>query len=128
MKISALFQQVILLLSIKSAIGSEDKYIDFLILLSSSANKQCPDKTLLLPDCMNCIPGLIKEEGSSSCNKYSESSKNIRDEIKQLTDERYPQPAPHRPFGLYPYLESPEFLKRQEKFGSWLSENNATVS
>lgn len=28
---------------------------------------------------------------------------------------------------MYLDLESSEFLKRQEKFGSWLSENNATV-
>lgn len=93
---------VSLLWCISLAIGSDDKYIDFLNLLSNSANKLCPDKTFLLPDCNECIPGLIKGEGSSSCNKYTESSKSIRDEIKQLTDERYPKQAPSRPFGLYP--------------------------
>ena len=99
--IPALFL-VVLLLRIETVIGSDDKYVDFLNLLSSPSNKQCPDKTLLLPDCNDCIPGLVKVEGSSSCTKYTESSQSIRDEIKKLTDERYPQQAPNRPFGLYP--------------------------
>ena len=56
----------------------------------------------MLPDCIACIPGTVASPNLKSCNTYIPESKNIRDEIYNLTLERYPQRPEARSFGLYP--------------------------
>lgn len=86
----------------------------------------CPDKTRLLPDCLLCIPGLQQGAGSTTCNEFVPSSLAIRREIGDLTNKRYgDRPDPNRPFGLYPYLEGPQFMQRQRLYGKMLSEAQA---
>lgn len=67
--------------------------------------KYCADKTKLLPDCIECIPGLERSSSSISssdpCDRFVASSRIIRDEIKKLTLTRYGE-YPQKPFGLYP--------------------------
>jgi hypothetical protein len=71
----------------------------------------CEDRTKLLPDCKQCIPGLERTSSSSSssssidhsCSRFTKSSINIRNEIKKLTEERYGgKILENRPYGLYP--------------------------
>ena len=69
----------------------------------------CEDRTKLLPECKQCIPGLEREVSSSSsyddqsCSRFTKSSINIRNEIKKLTEERYGgKILENRPYGLYP--------------------------
>ena len=96
----------IIFFSIWSSWAADDKYLEFLNLLSRPSVKQCPDKTYLMPNCKICIPGLESASPSGSCVKYTDSSKAIRDEIKKLTEERYGKESslPNRPFGLYPCM------------------------
>lgn len=131
-------------------LSGEDIYQKFLNLLANPNVKQCEDRTLLLPDCKVCIPGLTREKLGTSCTKFTESSTAIRDEIKQLTVDRYKDKIqPNRPYGLYPCnkhlllfcnflfsflallycidLEFPDFLQRQEKFGAWLTADKVNV-
>jgi len=56
----------------------------------------------MLPDCIACIPGTIAAPQSKSCNTFISDAKNIRDEIFNLTLERFPQRSEDRKFGLYP--------------------------
>lgn len=80
----------------------EDRVTRFLQRLKQSDVKTCPDPTMMLPGCTECIPGLQRGEGSSSCNEYISSSLAIRNEIKQLVKERFGEVPPERSFGLYP--------------------------
>ena len=104
-----------------------DKLQEFYTRLARPDVKYCPDKTRLLPGCKECIPGLKQGSGSSTCNEYVDQSKSIRNEIATLTSQRYGAAVlkSNRPFGLYPYLEGPDFLIRQEIFGKMLSERNS---
>jgi len=55
------------------------------------------------------------------------STFKIRDKIERLTVKRLGKSLnPAKPYGLYPYLETPEFMFRQQKFGETLSLSNAT--
>ena len=56
----------------------------------------------MLPDCIACIPGTVPSPGSKSCNTFIPESKSIRDEIYNLTLERFPNRTEDRKFGLYP--------------------------
>lgn len=91
--------------------------------------KYCEDRTRLLPDCKECIPGLQQGSGSSTCSTYVPSSEAIRSEILKLTKERYKEEKVEgrmaRPYGLYPYLEKGDFMVRQELFGRILSKSRA---
>lgn len=110
-----------------------DRWSQFLTRLQKSDVAYCPDKTKLLPDCKECIPGLqiprdkqSKGDGMGECSEFIPSSKKIIDEIGQLTKTRYAgKIKASRPYGLYPYLESPDFLVRQKIFGEMLSQKNA---
>jgi len=83
--------------------NAEDRLKLFYDRIHKNDAKYCTDKTKLLPQCSECIPGLQKGAGSESCNEFISTSKKIRDEIKKLTDERYgDKPVIDRPFGLYP--------------------------
>lgn len=63
----------------------------------------CKDRTKMLPACTECIPGLEKSAGSSSCDVFIASSRSIRDEIRKLVIERFGTTSPaDRTFGLYP--------------------------
>ena len=88
----------------------------------------CSDRTRLLPDCTQCIPGLQQTSGST-CDSYIPSSESIRTEILKLTKERYVEEKISgrmpRPYGLYPYLEKGDFMVRQELFGRILTKNKA---
>jgi hypothetical protein len=107
----------------------EDRLKTFYESLKHPGVIHCPDRTRLLPDCTECIPGLQQLSGSSSCSSYIPSSEAIRAEILKLTKERYAdQNTPgrmSRPYGLYPYLEKGDFMVRQELFGRILSKNKA---
>lgn len=87
--------------------GSESK--DRLKLFYERINqpdaKYCSDRTRMLPDCKQCIPGLKSSSGSSTCDQYIPVAQAIRDEIGKLTKERFGHnPVPDRPFGLYPCM------------------------
>ena len=103
-----------------------DRLAAFYKRLQRSDVEYCSDRTRLMPDCKECIPGLKAGSGSSTCNEYVPASSKIRDEIGKLTKERYGSELdPARPFGLYPYLEKPEFMQRQKMFGKMLGEYKA---
>lgn len=93
--------------------------------ISKTDVKYCKDRTKLLPGCDECIPGLQKgtsSSGDKECNEYISESKTIRDEIAKLTHERYGKEInPKKPYGLYPYLELPDFMTRQLAFGEMIS-------
>lgn len=90
---------------------SEDRLKQFYDRIKKMDAKFCPDRTKLLPSCVECIPGLQKRGGSDNCDEFISTSKSIRDEIKKLTDERYgDKPVPDRPFGLYPCKLSLHFF------------------
>ena len=130
--------------------GEDDRLSQFYKRIQKSDARYCPDRTKILPACTECIPGLQKGSGSSTCNEFIAPSKEIRDEIKKLTDERYgDKPVADRPFGLYPCkiksicyilyylllmrtilyfilltsvdLEKPDFMSRQITFGKLMS-------
>lgn len=106
----------------------EDRLKQFYHRIKKGDTTYCPDNTKLLPACNECIPGLQKGSGSDSCNEYIPASRSIRDEIKKLTDERYgDKPVVDRPFGLYPYLEKPDFMSRQITFGKMMSAPTSVV-
>lgn len=107
--------------------GAEvDRLSAFLKRLASDDVEYCSDRTRLQPDCKECIPGLRAGAGSSSCNEFVPASLKIRNEIGKLTVERYGSKLdPSRPFGLYPYLEKPEFMQRQKMFGKMLGDYKA---
>ena len=86
-----------------AATATEDRLKLFYERIKKDDVKYCADRTKMLPRCTECIPGLQKGAGSDSCNEFISQSKEIRDEIKKLTDERYgDKPVVDRPFGLYP--------------------------
>jgi hypothetical protein len=121
-----------LLLTITLLFGAQaiekevDRLASFYKRLEQPDVEYCVDRTRLLPDCKECIPGLKVGAGSSTCNEYVPASSKIRNEIGQLTKERYGDKLnPARPFGLYPYLEMPEFMQRQKMFGKMLGEFKA---
>ena len=102
-KAVALLLLVALLQIISATQTAEDRLKLFYERINKSDAKYCADKSKLLPQCNECIPGLQKGTGSESCNEFISTSKKIRDEIKKLTDERYgDKPVIDRPFGLYP--------------------------
>jgi hypothetical protein len=120
----------ILLIAVLTALGQnqkDDKLQVFYDRIKQADVKYCKDKTLLLPDCTQCIPGLEKSTGSVTCDQYVKESVAIRNEIGKLTEERYGAAAlkSSRPFGLYPYLEGKSFIIRQELFGTMLSDQKA---
>jgi hypothetical protein len=106
---------------------TEDRLQIFYDRLKQSDVKYCPDKTKLLPNCVECIPGLEKSAGSETCDKYVKESVAIRSEIGALTSTRYGAAVlkSSRPYGLYPYLEGRDFIIRQQIFGTMLSESQA---
>lgn len=80
-----------------------DRLSDFYDRLAKSDAKYCEDRTKLLPDCTECIPGLEKPTGSMSCTNYVPSSKQIREEIRNLVAKRFGDSLPaNRTYGLYP--------------------------
>jgi len=82
---------------------AEDRLKTFYKRISQPDVTYCSDKSMLLPDCKICIPGLQKGKSSNSCNEYIPSSKQIRDEIQKLVEERFGKAVnPERIFGLYP--------------------------
>lgn len=84
--------------------------------------KSCADRSMLMPQCLQCIPGTQKSGKSNSCDEYIKGTKDIREEIGTLTKQRFGENLPpDREFGLYPYLEKPDFLSRQIIFGKLLS-------
>mmetsp|Transcript_4031 Transcript_4031/g.6745 ORF Transcript_4031/g.6745 Transcript_4031/m.6745 type:complete len:290 (-) Transcript_4031:194-1063(-) len=125
-KAVALLLFVALVQIISASQNAEDRLKLFYERINKSDAKYCPDKSKLLPQCNECIPGLQKGSGSETCNEFISTSKKIRDEIKKLTDERYgDKPVIDRPFGLYPYLEKPDFMSRQITFGKMMSSPTA---
>ena len=98
----------------------EDRLQEFYDRINKSDVTYCSDRTKLLPDCTQCIPGLEKvgsalsssSSSSSStslslldqpCSRFIKSSISIRNEIKRLTEERYAgKIIVNRPYGLYP--------------------------
>ena len=121
-----LLSLLLLLLLGAGSKSEEDRLSAFYARLAKGDVEYCPDRTRLLPDCKECIPGLRAGEGSSTCNEFVPSSSKIRDEIGQLTKERYGDKLDKsRPFGLYPYLEMPQFMQRQKMFGKMLSQYKA---
>lgn len=99
----------------------------FYAMLADPAKKvqSCSDGTKLLPECVQCIPGTQLNKATSSCTDFIPSSQSIREEIRKLTIERYPTNRfADREFGLYPYLEHPDFLFRQVLFGRMLAQKN----
>eukprot|EP01032_Pedospumella_encystans_P007607 gene7607-9109_t len=106
--------------------AAEDRLKHFYNRILKSDVKYCPDKTKLLPNCTECIPGLQKGPGSESCDELFVGTKGFRKELKRLTDTRYgDKPVADRPFGLYPYLERPDFMSRQITFGKMMSSPTA---
>jgi hypothetical protein len=88
----------------------------------STGVKSCADRSMLMPQCLQCIPGTQKSGKSNSCDEYIKGTKDIREEIGTLTKQRFGTDLPSdREFGLYPYLEKPDFLSRQIIFGKLLS-------
>lgn len=80
-----------------------DRLSDFYSRLSQSDVKYCADKTKLLPNCNQCIPGMQPPPGKEACTEYIPSSKSIRDEIRNLVVKRFGDSLPaNRTFGLYP--------------------------
>jgi hypothetical protein len=122
---SALMHLVIIVLLLAVFPGAlTDKLKEFYDRLSHDDVVHCGDKTKLLPDCTECIPGTRQGKKSKSCNEYIESSEAIRKEIGKLTLDRYgPNLPADRLFGLYPYLETSEFMIRQELFGEMMSKD-----
>ena len=91
--------------------------------------KYCDDKTLMLPNCNKCIPGLVEGDNQSKgrCSVYNVASMAIRKELANLVELRYGKvnvPS-NRTFALYRYLETPEFMIRHETFGTMLVHNKA---
>jgi hypothetical protein len=81
----------------------EDKLDAFYERLHKSDVKYCSDRTRLLPDCKECIPGLQQSANSKTCDEFIPSSKGIRDEIRNLVIQRFGKNGPkNREFGLYP--------------------------
>ncbi len=69
--------------------------------------------------------GLKQGRDSNTCNEYIPDSDAIRKEISKLTKQRFGNSIdPIKPYGLYPYLELPDFMKRQEAFGEMISMRN----
>lgn len=103
------------------------RLIDFYSSLSAPEVKKCPDPTHLMPSCTECIPGLQRSPGNLSCTGLHPSSVAIRTEIVQLARVRFGASKIHplKPFALYPYLESPDYMARQETFGPLLQERGA---
>jgi hypothetical protein len=120
--------------------SSEDKLSLFYKRLSEPDVKYCSDKTKLLPNCNECIPGMQQSAGSQSCDQFAPASRAIRDEIRQLVIQRFGlDTSPDRKYGLYPCklffclffflfdlyfldLEKKDFLYRQVTFGRMISE------
>ena len=89
----------------------QDRLKQFYDRIKQSDAMYCADRTKLMPSCTECIPGLRKAEGSQVCSEFIPDSRQIRDEIKKLTDERYgDKPVADRPFGLYPCMLSLNFM------------------
>jgi len=125
----ALAEEIPVLQSNRPNIYGEDRLRWFYERLKQADVKYCEDRTRLLPDCKECIPGLQQEAGSDACGAYVPSSEAIRSEILKLTKERYKEEKVEgrmaRPYGLYPYLEKGDFMVRQELFGRILSKSKA---
>ena len=100
------------------------RLIEFYTFLSDPSVKRCSDPTHLMPHCTDCIPGLQRSTGNTSCDILHSSSVAIRDEIVKLTQVRFGSNKIHplKPFALYPYLESPDYMARQETFGPLLQD------
>ena len=82
---------------------NEDRLQVFYDRIRESDVRYCEDKTKLLPDCKECIPGLKESTKSGSCDSFIPASMDIRQEIGKLTHERYGGTIKaNRPFGLYP--------------------------
>lgn len=80
----------------------EDRLTEFYLRLNQSDVLYCPDRGMLLPDCKECIPGLVRAPGSLICDKLIPASQNIRNEIANLVVDRFGQLPPERKYGLYP--------------------------
>jgi hypothetical protein len=90
------------------------RLLEFYSSLSSPEVKRCPDSSHLMPDCTDCIPGMLRLPGNSTCSILDPTSVAIRNEIVKLTRGRFGEHMhPLKPFALYPYLESPDYLARQ---------------
>lgn len=111
----------VLLAYFVQALSDNKSQLDKFYELTKSPNAiTCQDKTLLMPDCTRCIPGLVKKE---ACRKLSPSTVKLRNEFEGLTTSRFGKPAdPKRKYALYPYLEQSGFLIRQRKFGALIEQ------
>ena len=75
------------------------------------------------------MTGLKQGRDSNTCNEFIPDSDAIRKEIAMLTKQRFGNNIdPKKPFGLYPYLELPDFMKRQEAFGEMISMRNNSLN
>lgn len=92
----------LLMVLLVAATSGEDRLQAFYDRIKKDDVVYCKDKTMLLPACTECIPGL-KKDASGSCKDYIPDSHAIREEIRGLTLQRYgDKMVPNRPFGLYP--------------------------
>ena len=103
---------LVILVGILISIVSGDRLSDFYDRLSKSDTKTCEDKTKLLPDCTQCIPGLEQPAGSTSCTQYIASSRQIREEIRNLVIKRFGDSLPaNRSYGLYPCMNQTYYIR-----------------
>ena len=118
----AFAEDIPILHSNRPNVFGEDRLQLFYERIKQTDVKYCEDRTRLLPDCKECIPGLRQGAGSSTCETYIPSSAAIRSEILKLTNERYKEEKVEgrmwRPYGLYPYLEKGDFMVRQVRLAN----------
>jgi hypothetical protein len=79
----------------------------------------CANSTRLMPLCTECIPGLVPPH----C-ELSTETKALRDKIKKLVKDRYPNS--HSPTNLYPYLNTDEMRSRHGMVGRWIAQDKRT--
>jgi hypothetical protein len=100
------YYQLAVLLSVLvlASSASADRLQAFYDRIKKDDVTYCADRTKMLPACTECIPGLkVGAGGTGACNEYIPDSKNIREEIRGLTLERFgDKMIANRPFGLYP--------------------------
>ena len=76
--------------------------------------KMCSDGTRLMPECTQCIPGLL----APHCGRMSNVTIQLRESLMRIGKERYGGSAS---FHLYPYLERPEMQGRQALLAQWMA-------
>ncbi len=79
----------------------------------------CADNTRLMPECTECIPGLVPPH----C-ELSPGVKALRNEVTKLVEDRYPNSL--SPSDLYPYLNTDELRSRHGIIGRWVAHDKRT--